>query len=154
MTPEAEPLADWLRPDLVTAGLVAGDRDGALAALAELLARGDSAVRPEEAFAALAERERLGSTGIGDGCALPHARLEHLREPLLAVARAETPVEFGASDGRPVSLFFALAVPASRTAIHLRILASVARWLQHGSRRTELLAAPDRASMMAILGGA
>jgi mannitol/fructose-specific phosphotransferase system IIA component (Ntr-type) len=73
---------------------------------------------------------------------------------VLAVARTESGVEFGAADGHPVRLFFGLAVPAGAASAHLRALAAVARWLKEPGHRDELLAAPDASAMLEVLGAA
>ena len=77
-------------------------------------------------FDALLKRERLGSTGLGHGIALPHGRIESLRAPLAAVATLQTPVDFDALDGQPVGIVFALAMPEDCNEQHLQILARLA----------------------------
>lgn len=75
---------------------------------------------------ALAERERLGSTGLGQGCAVPHARVEGLDRPAAAFVRTASPVAFDAPDGRKVTLFLVLLVPGDADESHLAMLAAIA----------------------------
>ena len=128
------------------------DADSALRELAEIIAPACPVCGVETIRRGLADRERLGSTAIGDACAIPHVRLAALRETVLAVARSEKGIDFGAADGRPVRLFFGLAVPAGAAGPHLKVLSAIARWLRDPLRRDDLLAAPDAAAMRGVLG--
>lgn len=92
--------------------------------LADLLAR--HGVSRADILASLTERERLGSTGLGHGVAIPHARMKQLRTPVGAFVRTRIPVPFDAPDGRPVSSALALLVPAEATDKHLKLMASAA----------------------------
>ena len=87
---------------------------------------------------ALLEREALGSTGLGSGVAVPHARIEGLDRVLAVFVRLDTPVAFGAVDDRPVDLLFALFAPPRDGAEHLRALAAVSRALRSPELREHL----------------
>ncbi|MDO9589416.1 MAG: PTS sugar transporter subunit IIA [Brevundimonas sp.] len=87
---------------------------------------------------ALLEREALGSTGLGSGVAVPHARLEGVERVTAVFVRLETPVAYGAVDDRPVDLLFALFAPPSDGAEHLRALAAVSRALRSSEMREQL----------------
>lgn len=89
-------------------------------------------------FDAVMERERLGSTGVGEGVAIPHARLEGLERPLGAFARLAEPVDFEALDDRPCDLVFMLLAPIAAGADHLRALAAVSRAFREASVRAAL----------------
>ena len=93
------------------------------------------------------ERERLGSTGVGSGVALPHARLEGLNQIHLAFARLETPIDFEAIDERPVDLIVMILAPKSAGGDHLRALAMISRKLRKEDVRARLRSAPDRESL-------
>jgi len=99
----------------------------------------------------LLERERLGSTGIGDGIAIPHGKLRNLDQPLLAFGRSRRGVDFKALDGRPVKLFFLLIAPEEAIGLHLKMLARISRILKDPAVRTRLLDAPDVAAMLAVI---
>lgn len=89
-------------------------------------------------FRALWRREQAASTAIGHGIALPHARVSGIDQPILLLARSRQPIVFGAPDGRPVSILFAIVVPEHANDDHLQILASVAERLSSDALRTQL----------------
>ncbi|MEL6686971.1 MAG: PTS sugar transporter subunit IIA [Pseudomonadota bacterium] len=100
---------------------------------------------------AATERERLGSTGVGNGVALPHARIEGMDQVVAAFARLSEPLEFDAIDGRPVDLVCFLMAPADCGGAHLRALARVSRLLRRPETRQRLRAAPNDEALFAIL---
>jgi PTS system nitrogen regulatory IIA component len=97
--------------------------------------------------AAILKREELGSTAMGGGVAIPHARIEHLIRPFGILARLRKPIDFDAIDGQPVDLVFLLLLPTSEPAEQLSTLASVARRLREPSTVRELRRAVDNASL-------
>ncbi|GJD35048.1 PTS sugar transporter subunit IIA [Methylobacterium aerolatum] len=107
----------------------------------------------EAILAPVARREGLGSTGVGDGVALPHARLEGLDRPFGLLARLRDPVDFDAVDDRPVDLVFLLLLPVDGEARNLNALACVARWLRDPGTAASLRAARDAAALHAVVGG-
>ena len=120
-----------------------------LAAIGEALTgRGRDAV-----LAALTERERLGSTGLGAGVALPHGRVEGLTRVHGAFARLASPVDFEAVDGQPVDLVFMLLSPPDAGAEHLKALAAASRALRDRERVEKLRGARSRDAMLALLTG-
>ncbi|KAJ57311.1 PTS lactose transporter subunit IIC [Actibacterium mucosum KCTC 23349] len=100
---------------------------------------------------ALLERESLGPTGVGQGVALPHARLDGLDNVVGAFLRLERPLEFDAVDRKPVDLIFALFAPRESGVDHLKALASVSRVLRDPTICTKLRANDDAGTMFAIL---
>jgi PTS system nitrogen regulatory IIA component len=94
--------------------------------ISELLAKDAPRHTWNEIFNSLINREKLGSTGLGKGVALPHGRIGSLDKPLCAFVRLGQPVEFDAADGEPVDLVFALLVPEESTEEHLQVLSSIA----------------------------
>lgn len=103
--------------------------------------------------ARLAEREELGSTGLGQGVAIPHARFDGLKEPLAIFVRPRTPIEFDAPDENPVRLCFVLLVPAKATELHLQILAHVAEMLSDSALRAKLDAAKTGDEVYRLISG-
>jgi len=97
------------------------------------------------------ERERLGSTAIGDGIAIPHGKLPGLREVLGAFGRHLQGVDFQSLDGRPTQLFFLLVAPEDSVGAHLKALARVSRLLKDRAFRARLLAAADQAELCRII---
>ena len=101
-------------------------------------------------FESLLSREKLGSTGLGHGVAIPHGRIKGLQEASGAFLRLAEPIEFDAPDGRPVSQLFVLLVPEQATETHLQILSELATGFANKAFREKLAAAPDAASVLAL----
>ena len=102
-------------------------------------------------FDAVIERENLGSTSVGEGVAIPHARIPSLKHPIGAFVRLDEGVDFDAIDGRPCDLIFMLLAPHAAGADHLRALAQVSRTFRNADLRDALRAAPDAEAMSQIL---
>src|SRR5438874_2857227 len=102
-------------------------------------------------FDSLFARERLGSTGLGQGVAIPHGRIKGLKEALGALYRLAQPVPFDAPDGNPVSLAFVLLVPEKATEKHLQILSELAQMFSDRALRESLIAAPDAPALHALI---
>ena len=98
-------------------------------------------------FDSLFAREKLGSTGLGQGIAIPHGRIKGLKHAVGAFLRLATPVPFDSPDGRPVSLLFVLLVPEQATEEHLQILSELAQRFADRAFRESLVAAPDAATI-------
>ena len=94
-------------------------------------------------FDSLFDREKLGSTGLGYGVAIPHGRIKVLKEPVCAFVRTSAPIPFEAPDGAPVNLVFAMLVPEHATEAHLEILSELAQMFSDGELRQALTATPD-----------
>jgi len=101
-------------------------------------------------YDSLFARERLGSTGLGQGVAIPHGRIKGLKEAVGAFVRTRDPIPFEAPDGRPVSQIFVLLVPEDATEVHLEILSELAQMFSEKNFRDRLAAAPDAAAAHAI----
>jgi PTS system nitrogen regulatory IIA component len=142
------PFLDLLPAERVRTDLAAAGKAELIEQLAGLLADGGD---PAIAREALAARERLGSTGLGHGVAIPHGRSAKIDEACAAFVRLATPVDFGADDGRPVDLVAALLVPAHFTDQHLKLLAELAELFSDEAITAELRAAPDAAALREVL---
>lgn len=101
-------------------------------------------------FDSLFAREKLGSTGLGQGIAIPHGRIKGLKQAAGAFLRLANPVPFDSPDGRPVNLLFVLLVPEQATEEHLQILSELAQRFSERSFRDQLVAAPDSAAVIAL----
>lgn len=110
---------------------------------AGLLFENNQGVARSTVFDSLFARERLGSTGLGQGIAIPHGRIKGLKEAAGAFMRLSTPVQFDAPDGRPVNLLFVLLVPEQANETHLQLLSELAQMFSDRSFREQLLDAPD-----------
>jgi nitrogen PTS system EIIA component len=144
-------LAALTRPELIFPDLPATDRSGVLRALADLVARQGLVKSGEELFQKLWEREQLGSTGIGQGVAIPHCKLNGLRQSLMAVGLVPAGVEFGAVDGQPVKVFFLVVSPGGSPAQHLQALAAISRWIKADGNAGRLLGLHDAARVYDLL---
>ena len=102
-------------------------------------------------FDSLFAREKLGSTGLGQGVAIPHGRIKGLKEALGAFVRLAQPVPFDAPDGNPVSLVFVLLVPEKATEKHLQILSELAQMFSDKLLREAMMHAPDAAALHALV---
>lgn len=105
------------------------------------------AVSVTEVFDSLFSREKLGSTALGYGIAIPHGRIKHLQVTACAFMRLKTPIDFDAPDGQPVDIVFILLAPATATDLHLQILGELAAMFSDEHFRAELRAAPDSAAL-------
>jgi PTS system fructose-specific IIC component len=119
-------LAELLSVESVLAPMPGSTPESAITALVASLPLRDEAAK-EDLKAAVLAREAAGSTGIGEGVAIPHARTTAVSRPLLAIGRAAAPIDFHAADGLPVTLVFLLAVPAAEPSFHLKTLAAISR---------------------------
>ena len=120
-------IRDILSVERVAIGVDATSKKAVLEELARLVTLGLPDLTPVQAFDGLVSRERLGSTGLGNGIAIPHGRIKHLSTAIGAFLRTESALDFDAIDGQPVDLFFALFVPQEATDTHLTMLASLAK---------------------------
>jgi PTS system nitrogen regulatory IIA component len=96
-----------------------------------------------QVFDSLFAREKLGSTGLGQGVAIPHGRIKNLREAVAAFVKTDTPIPFDAPDGQPVNLIFVLLVPERATDLHLQLLGELAQMFSDTTFRERLLASND-----------
>lgn len=152
MNPPTLSLADLVPPGHAAAGQRAANKLALLRLLAGLAAA-EAGTDQAQLAAALAAREALGSTGIGAGLALPHARLKTVAAPSAWLVRLARPVAYEAVDGAPVDLLLMLLSPEADHAGHLAALAAVSRRLRQPGVAAAIRAAPDAAAMRAALIG-
>ncbi len=121
--------------------------------LLELAQKGASifGVRPDHVFAELTKREELGSTGMGDGVAIPHARFQQVTKPYGMLVRLKKPLAFDAVDGKPVDIVFLLLLPETAKGEQLSALALIARKLRDPAITAALRHARDSAEMYRAL---
>lgn len=143
-------LADLILPQAVIPSLKAKSKKHVLEELATRAAKlGHLPAR--EIFEALLQRERLGSTGIGRGIAIPHCRHPSVKHITCIFARLETAIPFDSIDGNPVDLVFLLLAPEDAGADHLKALARLSRLMREPRTILQLRAAKDQASLHAVL---
>lgn len=143
-------LIEIIPPDGVLPMLKAGSKKHALAEIATLASR-ITDIPQKRILESLLERERLGSTGIGSGVAIPHAKIEELDRLWGFFARLETGIDFQAVDEQPADLIFLLLTPGDSGAEHLKALARISRLLRDPDTLKKLRGAHDAAAIYAIL---
>ena len=120
---------------------------------AGLLFENNHSIARSVVFDSLFAREKLGSTGLGQGIAIPHGRIKGLKEAVGAAIRTREPIPFDAPDGQPVSLIFVLLVPERATDVHLQILSELAQMFSDKPFRDQLLSASSADSMHQLIAG-
>lgn len=143
-------LSDLLKPEGVLPSLKAQSKKQVIQELCEHAAR-LTGVNERDIFETIQQRERLGSTGVGQGVAIPHGKLAAVPQLTGVFARLSRPVEFDSLDDNPVDLVFLLLAPESAGADHLKALARVARVLREAPVAARLRASSDPAELYAIL---
>lgn len=136
-------ITDFFGPDAVVADLKSTEKRAVLAELSAPLAGRFPGFAQEQLLAVLEERERLGSTGIGEGVAIPHGKLAALPTLVASFGRSVEGVDFEAIDGKPTHLFFALFAPENSAGIHLKALARISRLFKNSALRKAILEASD-----------
>lgn len=118
---------------------------------AGLLFENNHHIARSQVFDSLFAREKLGSTGLGQGIAIPHGRIKGLRDAIGAMIRMREPIPFDAPDGLPVNLIFVLLVPERATDVHLQILSELAQMFSDKPFRDRLLSAPTADAMQRLI---
>lgn len=143
-------ISDLVTPSAVIASLKATSKKQALQELARRAA--ELTGEPERAiFDVLLERERLGTTGVGDGVAIPHGKLANLPRLFGMFARLDRPIDFEAIDEQPIDLIFLLLAPGGAGADHLKALARVSRLLRDRTMREKLRGSETAEALFALL---
>ena len=143
-------LGDLIKPEGVIPVLKAKTKKQVLQELSEKAA-GLTGLDAREIFETLQQRERLGSTAVGRGIAIPHGRLPALKSIFSVFARLGEPIDFEALDGEPVDLIFLLLAPEHAGADHLKALARISRLLREPQTIEQLRASHDRAALFSAL---
>jgi len=143
-------ISEILNPESVLADLKGQNKPQILRELATRLTSGRQ-LSVEELTAVLSERERLGSTAIGDGIAIPHGKIRGVDQIVGTFGRKLAGVEFDSLDGNPTHLFFLLVAPEDSASLHLKALARVSRLFRDNSFREHLLTAHDAAEIYRLI---
>ncbi len=144
-------LSEIIEPDRIIPELKASDKKGVLEELAELVAARNPSIDKDALVKVLLEREKLGSTGIGDGVAIPHGKLNGVSEPIISFGRSTKGLDFDSMDEQPVYIFFLLIAPENSAGIHLKVLAKIAKLLKNSSFRKRLMEAKTREELYEII---
>jgi PTS system nitrogen regulatory IIA component len=136
-------ITDMFKKEYIIEALKAKSKRAVLAELSEIFTRDHAGIQSEEMIEVLLEREKLGSTGIGDGIAIPHGKLKGLDSLVISFGRSREGIDFDSIDGRPAHIFFLLMAPESSTGQHLKALAKISRMLKDPEFRNDLLSAKN-----------
>ncbi|MGB1799249.1 MAG: PTS IIA-like nitrogen regulatory protein PtsN [Gammaproteobacteria bacterium] len=146
-------ISDILSPECVFSDMDCHSKKDALDTLAKTIANSDNSISQTEVFDCLLARERLGSTGLGNGIAIPHGRLKNGKKTLAAFIQLESAIDYDAVDNAPVDLLFALIVPEDSTEEHLQTLAKLAEMFSNTSILDKLRQSDSSTEMYSILTG-
>jgi PTS system nitrogen regulatory IIA component len=144
-------VAELLNLDRISCNTQSASKKRVLEQLSQLLAANQETLTQNQIFDSLISRERLGSTGLGHGVAIPHGRLKESDTTLAAFIKLQEGIDFDASDSQPVDLLFALLVPEEATDEHLQLLAQLARMFSDAELVQQLRTAPDARSLLAAI---
>jgi PTS system nitrogen regulatory IIA component len=144
-------IADLVDEESIIEDIKARDKQGVLREFADLLMKSGKYKDGDGLVRVLAAREALGSTGIGDGVAIPHAKLPGLGGIAMAFGRSKEGVDFDSLDGGPAKLFVLLLAPEDAPGEHLKALARISRMMKDGNLRDSLLKAPDKGAIRRLL---
>ena len=144
-------LENILTPGRSLVNVPGGSKKRVLQATATLIAKEVPELEMEDVFEKLVAREKLGSTGFGNGIAIPHCRLEGCTAPVSALLHLDAPIDYDAIDGAPVDLLFVLLVPAAATDAHLELLRQIASMLDRKDVRERLRAANSSEALYKVV---
>ncbi|HER62556.1 MAG TPA: PTS sugar transporter subunit IIA [Desulfobacteraceae bacterium] len=144
-------IADFLNASAIADDLKARGKNDVLAELTDTIVHADKSLDRDEVMRVLQEREKLGSTGIGDGVAIPHGKLKNISNLLISFGRSRDGVDFDSMDGKPAHLFFLLIAPEESVGIHLKTLARISKLLKNPAVRQRLLQAENAGDIYSII---
>jgi PTS system nitrogen regulatory IIA component len=146
------PVANLISPEDILLDLEVDNKEQVFDAVAQLWSRRHG-LSQTQVVESLIAREKLGSTGLGQGVALPHARLKNLDQAVAAIVRSKEPISFDAPDRKPVFLMFVLLVPIGATEQHLKVLAQVAEMLSNWQLREKLKLSKNSEDVYQLFAG-
>lgn len=144
-------IIEMLKPDYIIDALKADKKREVLMELTSTLLKDHPRLDTDLALLVLTEREKLGSTGIGDGIAIPHGKLAGIDDLVVCFGRSIAGIEFSAMDGRPVHLFFLLLAPENSAGQHLKALAKISRMLKDSRFRLRLMEAKSSEELFLVI---
>ena len=134
-------MSEIIEEENIIPDLKAKDKNGVLEELAEAVSNREPSINKRDLVRVLIERERLGSTGIGDGVAIPHGKMNGIKHPLISFGRSNKGLDFDSMDGQTAYLFFLLVAPENSSSVHLQVLAKIAKILKNSTIRKNLMEA-------------
>lgn len=144
-------LSEIIAEDNVLPELKSLDKRGVLEELAGVISNHEPSIDQGALVSVLLERERLGTTGIGDGVAIPHGKLNGVRRPIISFGRSKNGLDFDSIDGQPAHLFCLLIAPENSSGVHLQVLARIAKVLKSSALRKKLMEASTRKELYQVI---
>ncbi len=144
-------ILDFLEKDSIELNLKAKNKKEAIEEIVEILKKKNAIIDKDITIESLLEREELGSTGVGQGIAIPHSKTKGVKELIGAFAISKNGVEFDALDGEPVNIFFLLLAPEGAAGVMLKALARVSNFLKKKYYRKKILEASDKEAVIQII---
>lgn len=144
-------LENILTPGRSLVNVPGGSKKRVLEQIANLIGREVSDLATQDVYESLIAREKLGSTGFGNGIAIPHCRLKGCEAPISALLHLDAPIDFDAIDGAPVDLLFVLLVPEAATDAHLELLRQIASMLDRKDVRDQLRSASSNEALYQVV---
>jgi PTS system nitrogen regulatory IIA component len=144
-------IVEMLKPEYIIEALQSDKKKDVLLELSSPFLKNYPALDPDVALSVLMAREKLGSTGIGEGIAIPHGKLAGLDNLIVCFGRSAAGIDFNAMDGNPVHLFFLLLAPENSAGQHLKMLAKISRMLKDSRFRAKLMAAKSRDEIFGMI---
>lgn len=144
-------ITELMDKDFIIPSLVARTKKEVLKELVDCIVKKEPEIDSEELLRVLLEREELGSTGIGDGIAIPHGKIKKLKKLIVSFARSQEGVDFQSMDGKPTHIIFLLLAPENSAGTHLKALARISRLLKDSSFRKSIMEADTPEDIYAII---
>ncbi len=144
-------ITELINPDRIRYSQKVSSKKRVLEQLSQLFAESTPNLTQDDIFDSLIERERLGSTGFGNGVAIPHSRVQGLKQPLAAFIKLDHGIDFDAMDNEPVDLLFALLVPEDSTEEHLQLLAQLAQMVSEPDLCSQLRTTDNQSGLYELL---
>ena len=144
-------IADYINESLIISDLACSDKNTVLKKFSDCVSQQFPKIPVDEVFTILKEREDLGSTGIGDGIAIPHGKTKKIDTLIVAFARSHEGISFDAIDAQPVKFFFLLLAPEDSAGLHLKALAKISRILKDTEFRKQLADAKDATELFQLI---
>jgi len=144
-------ICQYLTPDLILPDLKARNKEGVLTELADWIVDRVPGMKAGEVLQVLLDRERLGSTGIGEGFAIPHGKLKTLERMVIAFGRSHQGIPFDSLDGKSAFYFFVLIAPEDSAGLHLKALAKISRFMKNSSFKESLFQASNREELQKVI---
>jgi PTS system nitrogen regulatory IIA component len=144
-------ICQYLTPDLILPDLKARNKEGVLTELADWIVDRVPGMKTGEVLQVLLDRERLGSTGIGEGFAIPHGKLKNLERMVIAFGRSHQGIPFDSLDGKSAFYFFVLIAPEDSAGLHLKALAKISRFIKNSSFKDSLFRASNREELQKVI---